>query len=193
MAAIKRAPQVLRRHSSMAPELPPAFKLLRRLGSGTFSNVFLVLHMPSSQKMALKIAVVGDERMLQREAQLLKSLSPLGPAILTQPQKHSDTQTHQQKLLSFGLNNIIKCIDSPAIDAHCILLEYFPGKEVYDVILDHHRDVHGGVMGVREDSAKYIIHALLCSLFYLEDRGVAHCDLKLENVMVAFEGLFNEP
>jgi serine/threonine protein kinase len=68
-----------------------------------------------------------------------------------------------------------------------MVLEYFPGDELYDVLLKNHREVSGGMMGIIEQDAKNIIYSLLCALYYLKSHNIAHCDLKLENILASFE------
>jgi serine/threonine protein kinase len=68
-----------------------------------------------------------------------------------------------------------------------MVLEYFPGAELYDVLLKKHREVTGGMMGLNEQDAKHIIYSLLCALYYLKSHNIAHCDLKLENILASFD------
>lgn len=42
-------------------------------------------------------------------------------------------------------------------------------------------------MGLDEQNSKIIIYSLLAALYCLQKKDIAHCDLKLENILVSFD------
>ncbi|KAJ8324469.1 hypothetical protein O5D80_006721 [Batrachochytrium dendrobatidis] len=67
----------------------------------------------------------------------------------------------------------------------CLVLEYCSGMELFDYLMDHHLILTTGATGISESHAKPIFRSLLEAVFFLHHRGVAHCDLKLENILVS--------
>ncbi|KAH6561377.1 hypothetical protein BASA61_009286 [Batrachochytrium salamandrivorans] len=66
----------------------------------------------------------------------------------------------------------------------CLVLEYCPGVELFDHILDRHVVLSSGATGIPESEAKKIFRSLLEAVYFLHHHNIAHCDLKLENILV---------
>jgi serine/threonine protein kinase len=163
------------------------YRIIRLLGKGTFSQVYLCLD-TTGNKVAVKVSPLDGDgaSLLQREYQLFQIIAPSSNLML-------EPVTRDQELYVQGSKCVIKYFDSfttPTLQ--CCVMEYFNGTELYDVILEKYRPVEGGIMGIGELTVKYIIRDLLTCLHYLQKKGIAHCDLKLENILVATDTLDNE-
>jgi serine/threonine protein kinase len=89
------------------------FKILNRLGSGSFSNVFLATHPLYESPVVLKLLLKNGESktLYENEVCILKKI------------KHP---------------NIIKILDSfENIDFFALVLEYVPGRDLFDILKDH--------------------------------------------------------
>jgi serine/threonine protein kinase len=55
-------------------------------------------------------------------------------------------------------------------------MEYVPGGELFDLICSH--------QGIPENSAKDLFREILQGVKHCHDNGIAHRDLKLENILL---------
>jgi len=66
---------------------------------------------------------------------------------------------------------------------HFIFMELANGGELFDQVIDR------GATAMPEDVAKGFLRQMLAGVKHLHDRGIAHRDLKLENVLLTKEGV----
>ena len=132
-----------------------------RIGAGTFGDVYLALSATSGRIMALKeVQIVHKEDA----PKLVKEISLL--ASLQHP-------------------NIVRYlgsrIEGTRLEKICIFCEWLPGGSLKSVIKSF-KKLPMSVVRL------YTTH-ILCGLKYLHESGVAHRDLKCENVLISDNGM----
>lgn len=101
------------------------YKVIRLIGKGSFSQVYLALT-ETNKNAALKIAQSNSKgaTLIAEEANIYKKLTPPIPP-------HSADQYYL-----LGSQSIIKYFDYFSTSSvNCLALEYFPGVELYDIII----------------------------------------------------------
>ena len=126
------------------------------LGQGTFGKVKLAQHMPTGERVAIKILEkarikeVADAQRVAREIKILKRI------------RHPN------------VIQLFEVIDAPR--QIFLVMEFLDGGELFDYIVRHQR--------IREDVAVRFFHDIVDGLSYLHRKEVAHRDLKPENVLM---------
>ncbi|ESQ42949.1 hypothetical protein EUTSA_v10015237mg [Eutrema salsugineum] len=127
------------------------------IGRGSTATVSLAIT-NSGEFFAVKSAELSSSAFLQREESILSKLS--SPYIV----KYigSDLTTENDKLV------------------YNLMMEYISGGSIHDLIKNS-----GGKLP--EPAIRSYTRHILKGLIYLHDRGIAHCDLKSQNVMIGGE------
>ncbi|XP_052833474.1 serine/threonine-protein kinase MARK2 isoform X2 [Octopus bimaculoides] len=128
------------------------------LGKGTFARVELASHSITGCKVAIKII---DTRKLKEE--------------------YMRTNLHREARILGQLRhpNIIRLYETlKAATLYCVCMEYAAGGELYSFIKIHPEN------RLPEDRARPYIRQIISAVHYLHERGVAHRDLKMENIML---------
>nr|GLL33748.1 mitogen-activated protein kinase kinase kinase NPK1-like [Ipomoea trifida] len=139
-----------------------AWEKQRFLGSGSYGQVHLAVLKPAGEmKMAVKSAAIQCSSSLERERVFLDALR--------------------------DCPFIVRCFGEDVSMEHGqhvynLLLEYAPGGTLHQLIRT--------TGGIREDLARLYTYQLLKGIHYMHTRGIIHCDLKPENVLV-FPGKFH--
>ena len=135
--------------------LASRYSIERLLGSGGWGNVYLAEHLTLSNKVAIKILhshLAKDEdrqKRLEQEAQVLSKLDS---------------------------HYIIKTIDYGLIPAPYIVMEYFEGNSLDEILKIENFD---------EGTAIEIIEQICLGLQAAHTAGLVHRDLKPSNVLIA--------
>ena len=133
------------------------YSIKKRLGKGSFGNVYKVEHKVTKEIRAMKIiknplSALGNplDKKFLKEISVLKEL------------EHP---------------NIIKIFEY-YIDEHYhyIVTELVTGGELYDTIVKFQK--------FNEKKAAYIMRQILSALNYLHSKGIVHRDIKPENILV---------
>ena len=136
------------------------YKLLRHLGSGGMSSVYLAQHRISEQYRAIKVLPrkkVADKSYLDRfylEARAAASLN------------------HQNVVRIYDI-----CNES---DTHYMVMEYVKGKDLHDMVRD------GGPLDL-ENAARYAAQAAE-GLTHAHERELVHRDIKPANLLKTDDG-----
>ena len=132
------------------------YKIIEKLGSGTFGRVYKATHLITNQLRAIKVVkkeilkFQDDEKLFLKEIELLAALR------------------HQ---------NIIKIFEYFVDKAHYyVVQELATGGELYEQIYK--------LQSFNEKNAAVIMEQLLSSVCYLHHEGIVHRDLKPENIML---------
>ena len=132
------------------------YELKGDLGKGKFGQVRLAVHKKTGKEVAIKLIKKKDMKL--RELEL---------------------QKREIEVLKMCQHpNIIRLLDvfeNP--EQIYIVLEYLKGGDLF-TYLDK-RDFK-----ITEDRARSIAHQIAASLYYLHNFGIAHRDLKLENILM---------
>jgi len=132
------------------------YKVLNKLGQGTFGSVYRVVHTKTDLIRAMKmikknaINLQDDDRMFLKEIQIL---------------------------IQIDHPNIIKIYEYFQDETYFyVITEFVSGGELYDTISKW--------KNFNEDKAAYIMRQLLSAVNYLHSHNIVHRDLKPENMMV---------
>ena len=133
------------------------YQEVKKVGSGTFSDVALCEHLPTQTKRALKIIHKSGLTNHQKDnVHLLKEIQIL-------------------KMLDHP--NILKCFEVFEDELkYYVAMEYCPGGDLFKEILS--------MQVFTEAQAASIIFQVLSALSYCHDKKVIHRDLKPENILV---------
>ena len=132
------------------------YLLLSTIGRGTFSKVKLGLHMPTKQKVAIKILdkeKINDEADIERIRREIHILS-----ILRHP-------------------NIVQLYETITRDNNIyIIMEYIEGKDLFQYIyyMQH----------LTEYKSSQLFRQLISCLEYIHKLGIVHRDIKPENILL---------
>lgn len=132
------------------------YALSKTLGEGTFGKVMLGVHLPTGEKVAVKvlekdrIVDKGDIKRVMREIQILKSVRH--PKVV----------------------QLLEVIEKPR---HIYLVtEFLSGGELFEFIVAHGR--------LHEAQACRIFRQVILGVDACHAMGVAHRDLKPENILI---------
>jgi serine/threonine protein kinase len=127
------------------------------LGKGKFGQVKLAIHKKTQRKVAIK--VIKKKNMSLKELEL---------------------QKREIEVLKICQHpNIIRLIDVFENPEYIyIVLEYCSGGDLFQY-LDRRE------FKISEDRARNIAHQIAAGLYYMHSYGIAHRDLKLENILMA--------
>ena len=133
------------------------YSIKKRLGKGSFGNVYKVEHKVTKEIRAMKIiknplsvCVNTLDKKFLKEIQVLKELEH--PNIIKIFEYYIDEQYHY------------------------IVTELVTGGELYDTIIKFQK--------FNEKKAAYIMRQILSALNYLHSKGIVHRDIKPENILV---------
>ena len=132
------------------------YLLLSTIGSGTFSKVKLGLHIPTKQKVAIKILdkdKINDEADIERIKREIHILSIL---------RHPNIVQLYETITSE--NNIY------------IIMEYVEGKDLFQYIYS--------MQHLTEYKSSQLFRQLISCLEYIHKLGVVHRDIKPENILL---------
>ncbi len=157
------------------------------LGQGTFGKVKLAQHMPTGERVAIKILEkarikeVADAQRVAREIKILKRMCVIlvlrfhGVAQFFYKLLFVNTQPYPPPVLLFltcsrhpNVIQLFEVIDAPR--QIFLVMEFLDGGELFDYIVRHQR--------IREDVAVRFFHDIVDGLSYLHRKEVAHRDLK---------------
>ena len=132
------------------------YLLLSTIGRGTFSKVKLGLHLPTKQKVAIKILdqeKIVDETDIERIKREIRILSVL----------------HHK--------NIVQLYETITNNSNIyIIMEYIEGKDLFQYIYSLQR--------LTEYKSSQLFRQLISCLEYIHKLGIVHRDIKPENILL---------
>lgn len=137
-------------------ELANHYKVIEKIGTGSFGKVYKVLHLKTGQERALKVinkAIIklqDDEKQFLKEIELLSQLDH--PSII--------------KVFEYFMEN----------NNYYVVQELCKGGELYEQIYQ--------IDCFTENSAAEIMKQLFSAVYYLHSMNIVHRDLKPENIMI---------
>jgi len=131
------------------------YELIKEVGKGRFSIVWNCKEKRTDKEYAIK--VIEKSKLTARECKLL------------------NTELSVLKIINH--KNVIKCYDILESEKYAyIVMEYIPGGELYEYLKKKYY--------FTEFEVCYIIYHLLLGIGYLHSVGIAHRDLKAENILI---------
>ena len=130
--------------------------LLSTIGSGTFSTVKLGIHLPTQQKVAIKILdknKINDENDIKRMSREIHILSKLNHPNIAQLYETMSSENHIY-----------------------IIMEYIEGHDLFQYIYSLTR--------LTELKASKLFRQLISCLEYIHILGIVHRDIKPENILL---------
>ena len=132
------------------------YRVMQKIGSGTFGKVYKVLHTVTNQYRAMKVVKIDTINYQDDDKTFLKEIEMLSQ--LDHP-------------------SIIKIYEYYSDDLHYyVITELAQGGELYDQIYNIHN--YG------EADAAVIMKQLLSVVCYIHSKGIVHRDLKPENILL---------
>jgi calcium-dependent protein kinase len=132
------------------------YKILNKLGKGSFGTVFKVLHLSTGLLRAMKIIKKEVIKFQDDEKKFLKEIDIL---------------------IEADHPNIIKIYEYYEDEVNFYLItEYVSGGELYETICTW-KDFN-------EEKAAYIMYQILSAINYLHSKKIVHRDIKPENMLV---------
>jgi serine/threonine-protein kinase PpkA len=137
----------------------PGYKILKKIGDGGMSSVYLAIQLSVGREVALKVLspeLRNEKNFIEkffREANIVGTLS------------------HP---------NIVSIYDVGTHDGHYyIAMDYLPGDACSDRIKASEIDLHTGLRIIRD---------IASALDYAHERGFVHCDVKPDNILFRHDG-----
>lgn len=132
------------------------YKILNKLGKGSFGSVYKVLHKQTKMQRAMKIIKKESLQLQDDDRTFLKEI---------------------EILIETDHPNIIKIFEYYQDNVNYYLItEYVSGGELYDSIANW--------KNFSEEKAGYLMYQILSAVNYLHSKNIVHRDLKPENILV---------
>lgn len=133
------------------------YKQVQKIGSGTFSDVFLCTHLPTNTKRVLKTIYKACLRSQQKDAvMLLKEI---------------------QILKKLDHPNILKCFEIFEDNTkYYVATEYCSGGDLFEQITS--------MKSFNEGKVAKILFQLLSAVSYCHEKNIIHRDIKPENIFL---------
>jgi calcium-dependent protein kinase len=133
-----------------------SYRIIKRIGSGTFAKVYQVMHIPTKQMRAMKVVKVDTVNYQDDNQIFLKEIELL--SIMDHP-------------------NIIKIYEYFIDDVYYyIITEFARGGELYDQICN--------ISNYSEHDAAIVMKQILGAINYSHSKNIIHRDLKPENILL---------
>ena len=145
------------------------YKILRKLGTGGFADVFLAKNKETEQVWALKIIVKNSdftsdfEVFIQKEINVMKELN----------------HKHIVNLIEASTNGVYRKRDGSSYNVCYLALELASGGDLFDYVAQTSR--------FSEDIVRYFLHQIVSALDYMNQKGISHRDLKPDNLLLDLE------
>jgi serine/threonine protein kinase len=146
-----------------------SYKLSRRIGGGSFGDVFSAFMYPTETKVAMKvIKVTGSKEHVQeiiRETEIMRKANDICTERVPKFHEAFKISTHN----IFDKSHTI-----------CIVMDFIDGVSAAELVLN--------LRVMNESVALYVVYEVARALEKLHSRGLIHRDIKAANVMIDKQG-----
>jgi len=174
--------------SSVVP-FKEVFELTRQIDSGSYSVVYEALHRTSGERYAVKIydrtkfPSVEEDLAVYNEVSNLRYLERRRYAQdlfkeRRQQQQQRNSMSQSQRKRRYDIVRLIDFFED--VKAFYLVLELCGGGDVFTRVVERHF--------YSEYEARYLAKCLLESVKYMHECGIAHRDLKPDNLLLAQSG-----
>lgn len=80
------------------------------------------------------------------------------------------------KMYEYGIEGVVQTDQGVLSDIWFIVLEYISNRTLIDLIKEYKM--------LDEEAAKYFFRQMIDTLLYINQKGIAHRDIKLENMLI---------
>lgn len=157
------------------------YDIYEQIGSGSFGEVYRAMRLSDRQIVVLKkVLEIPYPKVLREEFDILKNLSA----------KAGGSGCYVGIVCYYDIFCTPKPMVSPSSKTsddydYYVVMQYLPGTDLFDVMVEFDRR---GLRMSDWDFARMMVN-ILKTFDYIHSRGVAHMDVKLENIR-ASEGTF---
>lgn len=165
------------------------YRILRKLGWGHFSTVWLGHSLISGKFVALKVVKLG-KNYLEAAADEIRILKGL------QEEDEAELEPFGPRS---GNSNVVELLDNFVINGpngtHSAMVFELMGENMLHLIYKQKarkltpKKVR---LVLPADMVKLIVHQILQSVHFMHHKGVIHTDLKPENILLTYEGVISE-
>jgi len=169
--------------SSVVP-FKEVFELTRQIDSGSYSVVYEAIHRISGERYAVKIydrtkfPSVEEDLAVYNEVSNLRYLERRKYAKDLFKEQHAKQKKRSSKRRSYDIIRLIDFFEDAS--KFYLVLELCGGGDVFTKVVERHY--------YSEYEAKYLARCLLESIKYMHECGIAHRDLKPDNLLLAKQG-----
>lgn len=169
--------------SSVVP-FKEVFELTRQIDSGSYSVVYEAIHRLSGERYAVKIydrtkfPSVEEDLAVYNEVSNLRYLERRRYAKDLFKEQHAKQKKRSSKRRSYDIIRIIDFFEDASI--FYLVLELCGGGDVFTKVVERHY--------YSEYEARFMAKCLLESIKYMHECGIAHRDLKPDNLLLAKQG-----
>lgn len=161
------------REGYISDYLCPGYDLIRPLGSGSGSTVYLVSNSETKERYAAKISLVDDENGKEEKGILNETLRELDFLSRLSHPNVGNTES-----INYSLGEIRISATEVIYDVKwCIILDYMDQGDLLDYLL---RPLKNSRVKLLE-----IFRGICLGVEYLHTNGVIHRDLKPDNIMLS--------
>lgn len=143
-------------------QLPHEFKLIKQIGKGSFSSVWLGKCLVTNKNVAIKIIPKSILKKAEYACSLIKK----------------EVRIHKQ-LFHENIASFYKILENET--HNFIMIEYIKGNNLYNVANSMRKN---GFPLIESDIRKYFIQLLSAVNYLHNELHIVHRDLKLDNVMI---------
>ena len=143
--------------SKLDTNVEDSYKIIKKLGKGSFGSVYKVMHIKTGIIRAMKVIKKDSVRFQDDDKKFLKEI---------------------EVLIKLEHPNIIKIFEYFTDDLNYYLItEYISGGELYEGLVK--------MLNFNEFKCAFILNQIISAVYYLHSNNIVHRDIKPENILIS--------